>query len=93
MPQVIVQSGQVVSQQGLARAQIVGKRQIAAIQAQRQEVLVEALLLLRLGLTAAPQQQAAAAARPEAHVNVYPVADDPENAITHKINCFHGIVF
>lgn len=49
------------------------------IQAKGEEIVVLVPLFLRIRLAAAPQQQAAAAARAESHIDIYPIANYPAN--------------
>lgn len=77
MPQIVVQSRDIVSQHGFPGAQIVREGEVAVIQSEGEEVIILVPLFLRIRLSAAPEQQAAAAAGAESHVDVYPVADYP----------------
>lgn len=80
MPQIVVQSRNIVSQHGFPGAQIIREGEVAVIQAEGEEVIVLVPLFLRIWLSAAPQQQTAAATGAESHVDVYPVADYPASA-------------
>lgn len=77
MPEIVVQSRDIISQHGFPRTQIVREGEVAVIQTEGEEVIVLVPLFLRIRLSTAPEQQAAAAAGAESHVDVYPVADYP----------------
>lgn len=77
MPQIIVESRDVVTQYRLPGAEIVGEGEVAVIEAEGKKIVVLVPLLLRIRLPTAPEQQAAAAAGAESHIDVHPVADYP----------------
>lgn len=83
MPQVVVQPGQVVSQDCFTGAEVVGQGEVTLVQSKRQEIVVRVPLFLPVGLPPAPQEKAAVAASPESHVYVHFVAYYPVNRKNH----------
>lgn len=79
MPQIVIQSREIIPQHGFPGTQIIRESEITVIQAEGEEIVVLVSLFLRIRLAPAPQQQAAAAASAESHIYIYSIADYPGN--------------
>lgn len=56
MPQIVVESGDIVSQNGFTRPKIISKSEVPLIQAQSEKILVRGLYFRWIGVSSAPQQ-------------------------------------